>query len=67
MFIIDPDVPSFLNSRDRSFKHWLIVNIPGNDTSKGKTLDKYIRPSPKNNTGKLINSYEKFIVIKTNQ
>lgn len=66
MFTIDPDVPSFLNSRVRSFKHWLVVNIPGTNVTAGKTLDRYIKPVPKPSSGKLTDWFKKFNVVMIN-
>jgi phosphatidylethanolamine-binding protein (PEBP) family uncharacterized protein len=42
----DPDAPSRKEPSRREFRHWLIVNIPGNDISKGETVFDYIGSGP---------------------
>ena len=51
LILIDPDVPSRTDPRHREFAHWVIVNIPGNDISSGKTVLPYVGPTPLFNTG----------------
>lgn len=34
----DADSPSRKNAKNRSFQHWIIVNIPGNNVAAGEIL-----------------------------
>jgi len=36
IFDLDPDAPSRKNATYREWHHWLVVNIPGTDISKGE-------------------------------
>ena len=36
--MVDPDAPSRAKPEWRETLHWLVVNIPGNQISKGKTI-----------------------------
>jgi len=47
----DPDAPSRKNPIRREFLHWLVVNIPGTDISKGETFTEYIGSGPPEGTG----------------
>uniref|UniRef100_A0A1I7U2V2 Phosphatidylethanolamine-binding protein n=1 Tax=Caenorhabditis tropicalis TaxID=1561998 RepID=A0A1I7U2V2_9PELO len=47
----DPDAPSRKKPTFREWHHWLVVNIPGNDISKGDTLSEYIGAGPAPKTG----------------
>uniref|UniRef100_A0A914EGG3 Phosphatidylethanolamine-binding protein n=1 Tax=Acrobeloides nanus TaxID=290746 RepID=A0A914EGG3_9BILA len=47
----DPDAPSRTEPKFREWHHWLVVNIPGNEISKGETLSTYIGSGPPPNTG----------------
>lgn len=42
----DPDAPSRQEPKFREWHHWLVVNIPGNDISKGETLSEYVGSGP---------------------
>lgn len=42
----DPDAPSRREPSRREFRHWLVVNIPGNDIFKGDTIWEYIGSGP---------------------
>lgn len=44
--------------------HWLVVNIPGNDISRGDVLSEYIGAGPPEKTGKHIlkNIYHIFVL-----
>jgi len=44
--MIDPDAPSRQDPSRGEVKHWLVVNIPGNDISKGETLAEFIGSGP---------------------
>ncbi|XP_068237566.1 protein D3-like isoform X1 [Palaemon carinicauda] len=47
----DPDAPSRENPKLREFLHWLVVNIPGCDLSRGETLADYVGSGPPKGTG----------------
>jgi len=47
----DPDAPSRSDPKWREWHHWLVVNIPGNDISKGETISAYIGAGPPRDTG----------------
>jgi len=47
----DPDAPSRIDPKHREWHHWLVVNIPGNDLSKGDTLAEYVGSGPPPGTG----------------
>ncbi|KAJ0172957.1 hypothetical protein K1T71_011133 [Dendrolimus kikuchii] len=51
ILFIDPDVSSRENAEYRSYLHWLVVNVPGNDINSGDTLAYYINPKPRPGTG----------------
>uniref|UniRef100_A0A1A9W5Q3 Phosphatidylethanolamine-binding protein n=1 Tax=Glossina brevipalpis TaxID=37001 RepID=A0A1A9W5Q3_9MUSC len=51
IMMIDPDVPSRSSPMFRSYQHWLIVNIPGDQLEKGDDVVEYIGPIPSKNTG----------------
>ena len=44
--MVDPDVPSRDAPVDGEWLHWLVYDIPGNDTRRGKTLAAYAPPKP---------------------
>ncbi|XP_064080072.1 protein D2-like isoform X2 [Macrobrachium nipponense] len=47
----DPDAPSRQNPIMREFLHWLVVNIPGCELSKGETLAQFVGSGPPKGTG----------------
>lgn len=47
----DPDAPSRKDPQFREWHHWLVVNIPGDQVSKGETLSEYIGAGPPKGTG----------------
>ncbi|KAH7731393.1 OV-16 antigen 1 [Aphelenchoides avenae] len=47
----DPDAPSRKDPKFREWHHWLVVNVPGNDVSKGDTISEYIGAGPPEGTG----------------
>ncbi|XP_066965327.1 protein D3-like [Macrobrachium rosenbergii] len=47
----DPDAPSRQNPAMREFLHWLVVNIPGCELSKGETLAQFVGSGPPKGTG----------------
>jgi len=48
---VDPDAPSRENHKLRNWRHWLVVNIPGNEIAKGKTISPHFGPAPPKGTG----------------
>jgi len=48
---VDPDAPSRENHYNREWRHWLVVNIPGSDISKGEVLAPYAGPHPSKGSG----------------
>ncbi|CAH0564901.1 unnamed protein product [Brassicogethes aeneus] len=51
LVMTDPDAPSRKNPKFREWHHWLVVNIPGNDITKGDILSEYIGAGPPKDTG----------------
>ena len=51
LIMLDPDAPSRDKPTKREIKHWLVINIPGNDVTKGDTLAVYRGPSPSKGSG----------------
>ncbi|KAK2712577.1 hypothetical protein QYM36_011309 [Artemia franciscana] len=47
----DPDAPSRKEPKFREWHHWLVVNIPGEDISKGEVLSEYVGAGPPQGTG----------------
>lgn len=47
----DPDAPSRKNPTFREVRHWTVVNIPGNNLSKGETIIEFIGSGPPVGTG----------------
>ena len=47
LMMVDPDVPFRDVPIDGEWVHWLVHDIPGNDTAAGKTLVEYAPPTPK--------------------
>ncbi|KAI6171440.1 Protein D2 isoform X2 [Aphelenchoides bicaudatus] len=56
--MVDPDAMSPENPTEREFRHWLVINIPGNQTSRGTVISKYKGPDPPENTG-----YHRYVVL----
>lgn len=48
--MVDLDAPSRKDPSSREVLHWLVVNIPGKDISKGETLAEYIGAGPPKGT-----------------
>jgi len=40
--LTDPDAPSRADPKFREWWHWLVVNIPGSDISKGEAILQYV-------------------------
>lgn len=47
LLAVDPDVPFRDDSSEGERVLWLVYDIPGNETSRGKTLVEYAPPAPK--------------------
>lgn len=47
LMMVDPDVPFRDAPTDGEWLHWLVYDIPGNDTASGSTLAEYTPPRPK--------------------
>ena len=47
----DPDAPSRTDPKYREWRHWLVVNVPGTDVSKGEVLSAYVGAGPPKGTG----------------
>jgi phosphatidylethanolamine-binding protein (PEBP) family uncharacterized protein len=39
--MVDPDAMTPLNPTMREFRHWLVINVPGNNTAEGTVITKY--------------------------
>ena len=46
IMLTDPDAPTPENPKKREWRHWLVMNIPGNDISSGETCVSYIGAAP---------------------
>ncbi|XP_048584814.1 protein D3 isoform X2 [Nematostella vectensis] len=51
LLMTDPDAPRRSDPKFREWHHWLVVNIPGCDVSKGMTAAEYIGSGPPKGTG----------------
>ncbi|KAI5746874.1 hypothetical protein M8J77_008441 [Diaphorina citri] len=51
LVMTDPDAPSRQNPKAREWRHWLVVNIPGSQISRGQTITPYAGPTPPKGTG----------------
>uniref|UniRef100_A0AC35TVD0 COesterase domain-containing protein n=1 Tax=Rhabditophanes sp. KR3021 TaxID=114890 RepID=A0AC35TVD0_9BILA len=51
LIMTDPDAPSRKTHEYREWHHWLVVNIPGEDVSKGDVLSEFISSGPPPGTG----------------
>ncbi|XP_061395208.1 protein D3-like [Musca vetustissima] len=51
LIMTDPDAPSRTDPKFREFRHWLVVNIPGNHIDQGEVLAAYIGSGPPKGTG----------------
>jgi len=49
--LTDPDAPSRADPTLREVHHWLVVNIPGTNISRGEVLTAYIGSGPPQGTG----------------
>lgn len=51
LLLVDPDAPSRQTPTAREYRHWAVINIPGNSTDKGETVFDYIGAGPPKDTG----------------
>ena len=51
LITVDPDAPSRADPKWGEWRHWLVVNIPGCEVSKGEALSIYIGSGPPQGTG----------------
>lgn len=51
LLMVDPDAPSRKNPFIRSYRHWLVVNIPGSDVHLGQTVSEYVGLGTPRGTG----------------
>ncbi|XP_022082074.1 protein D2-like [Acanthaster planci] len=47
----DPDAPSRANPKFREWRHWLVINVPGNEIAGGSARSEYIGAGPPKDTG----------------
>ncbi|XP_041455345.1 protein D2-like isoform X2 [Lytechinus variegatus] len=51
VIMTDPDAPSRADPKFREWRHWVVVNVPGIDVSKGLVYAPYIGSGPPKGTG----------------
>ncbi|XP_017102722.2 protein D2 [Drosophila bipectinata] len=51
LIMTDPDAPSRAEPKFREFKHWILVNIAGNDLATGEAIAGYVGSGPPKGTG----------------
>ncbi|KAH8327193.1 hypothetical protein KR074_006930 [Drosophila pseudoananassae] len=51
LIMTDPDAPSRAEPKFREFKHWVLVNIAGNDLATGEEVAGYVGSGPPKGTG----------------
>ncbi|KAM7359464.1 uncharacterized protein ACRADG_012882 [Cochliomyia hominivorax] len=51
LIMTDPDAPSRKEPKMREWHHWLVVNIPGDNLSKGEVLTEYVGSGPPKDSG----------------
>ncbi|XP_033211840.1 protein D2-like [Belonocnema kinseyi] len=51
LIMIDPDAPTRKAPIMREWQHWIVINIPGDDVSKGETLADYVGAGPPQGSG----------------
>ena len=49
--MLDPDAPSRESPKNAEWKHWLVVNIPGNKIKDGQVMAEYVGSGPPEKTG----------------
>eukprot|EP01115_Flamella_aegyptia_P009587 TRINITY_DN4100_c0_g2_i1.p1 TRINITY_DN4100_c0_g2~~TRINITY_DN4100_c0_g2_i1.p1 ORF type:complete len:171 (+),score=34.09 TRINITY_DN4100_c0_g2_i1:197-709(+) len=48
---VDPDAPNRKEAKYREWRHWVVVNIPGNDLTKGDVVSSYMGAGPPKGSG----------------
>lgn len=51
LLFVDPDAPSRANPRNREFRHWLVMNIPGSAVDQGDEVIEFIGSGAPKSTG----------------
>lgn len=51
LLLVDPDAPSRANPRNREFRHWLVMNIPGSAVDQGDEVIGFIGSGAPKGTG----------------
>ncbi|XP_038044155.1 protein D2-like [Patiria miniata] len=51
IIMTDPDAPSRANPKFREWRHWLAINVSGNNMSSGSARSEYIGAGPPKDTG----------------
>jgi len=51
LIMSDPDAPSRKEPKFREWRHWVVVNIPNSEVSKGDVVAPYMGPGPPPKTG----------------
>ncbi|GAV09586.1 hypothetical protein RvY_19094 [Ramazzottius varieornatus] len=51
VILADPDIPSREDPKEKDFKHWLVINIPGHDVKQGQAMTEYVGSAPPEKTG----------------
>lgn len=51
LLMTDPDAPSRESPKNAEWKHWLVVNIPGNKIKDGQVMAEYVGSGPPEKTG----------------
>eukprot|EP01116_Phalansterium_solitarium_P003011 TRINITY_DN13435_c0_g1_i2.p1 TRINITY_DN13435_c0_g1~~TRINITY_DN13435_c0_g1_i2.p1 ORF type:complete len:203 (-),score=75.90 TRINITY_DN13435_c0_g1_i2:9-617(-) len=51
LILVDPDAPSRREPKYRSWRHWIVTNIPGCDVAHGATVSPYVGAAPMQGTG----------------
>ena len=62
LFMIDLDAPSRATPVAAQWLHWLVLNIPGRDLSRGETIVEYVGAAPPQGTG-----LHRYIVLAVEQ
>lgn len=55
----DPDAPSRADPKFREWRHWVVVNVPGTDVSKGLVYAPYIGSGPPKDTGMISRGFQR--------
>uniref|UniRef100_A0A8D8AUJ0 Phosphatidylethanolamine-binding protein homolog F40A3.3 n=1 Tax=Culex pipiens TaxID=7175 RepID=A0A8D8AUJ0_CULPI len=51
LILTDPDAPSRANPKMREWRHWIVINIPGEDVASGEPVAEYISSAPPQGSG----------------